>query len=82
MPKKRKKTNCLGGGDLCEVKDQTTSRWEDMKISCFLLGNAFRVDSGKPPEKVKQVVLMKVVFEEFRPHVRRQWDSHRQAFTR
>ena len=26
-----------------------------MKLSMFLLGNAFRTDSGKPPEKVKQV---------------------------
>ena len=26
-----------------------------MKLSMFLLGNAFRMDSGKPPEKVKQV---------------------------
>eukprot|EP00908_Phaeocystis_cordata_P023044 Transcript_5474.p4 GENE.Transcript_5474~~Transcript_5474.p4 ORF type:complete len:98 (-),score=68.72 Transcript_5474:132-425(-) len=35
-----------------------------MKLSCFLLGNAFRVDSGKPPEKVKQVKEAKVFFSE------------------
>jgi len=63
--KKRKKSNCLAPGtDACTVKDSSTSRWEDMKLSCFLLGNAFRVDSGKPPEKVKQVKEAKVFFAE------------------
>ena len=42
------------------MQESSTSRWEDMKLSCFLLGNAFRVDSGKPPEKVKQVKEAKV----------------------
>ena len=39
----------------CVVDEKFSSRWEDMKLSMFLLGNAFRMDSGKPPEKVKQV---------------------------
>jgi len=52
---KRQKKQCLGGGTDCEVKEKFSSRWEDMKLSMFLLGNAFRMDSGKPPEKVKQV---------------------------
>lgn len=65
VAKKRKKTNCLAPGtDACNVADASTSRWEDMKLSCFLLGNAFRVDSGKPPEKVKQVKEAKVFFAE------------------
>ncbi len=52
---KRQKRQCLGGGDQCMVSEKFSSRWEDMKLSMFLLGNAFRMDSGKPPEKVKQV---------------------------
>lgn len=63
--KKRKKANCLSPGtEACTVQESSTSRWEDMKLSCFLLGNAFRVDSGKPPEKVKQVKEAKVFFSE------------------
>jgi hypothetical protein len=30
----------------------------------YLLGNAFRMDSGKPPEKVKQVKEAKVFFQQ------------------
>ena len=30
----------------------------------YLLGNAFRMDSGKPPEKVKQVKQAKLFFAE------------------
>ena len=63
--RKRTKTNCLSPGtSACDIKEKSTSRWEDMKLSCFLLGNAFRVDSGKPPEKVKQVKEAKVFFAE------------------
>jgi len=63
--KKRTKSNCLAPGtDACSVQDKSTSRWEDMKLACFLLGNAFRMDSGKPPEKVKQVKEAKVFFAE------------------
>ena len=63
--RKRTKTNCLSPGtSACDIQEKSTSRWEDMKLSCFLLGNAFRVDSGKPPEKVKQVKEAKVFFSE------------------
>lgn len=63
--RKRTKTNCLSPGtSACDIQEKSTSRWEDMKLSCFLLGNAFRVDSGKPPEKVKQVKEAKVFFAE------------------
>lgn len=52
----RQKRQCSSlGGSACEVKEKFSSRWEDMKLAMFLLGNAFRMDSGKPPEKVKQV---------------------------
>merc|ERR1712094_120280 len=53
-----------GAGENCKVQEKFSSRWEDMKLACFLLGNAFRMDSGKPPEKVKQVKEAKVFFAE------------------
>jgi len=55
VQEKRRKRQCVGGYESCNVKEKFSSRWEDMKLSMFLLGNAFRMDSGKPPEKVKQV---------------------------
>lgn len=58
----RKKKQCVGSASACEVKEEFSSRWEDMKLSMFLLGNAFRMDSGKPPEKVKQVKEAKAFF--------------------
>merc|ERR1712070_220608 len=62
----RSKTNCVGdvGSGACEVKETVSSRWEDMQLAMFLLGNAFRLDSGKPPEKVKQIKEAKVFFKE------------------
>lgn len=63
--KKREKSNCLSPGTAaCTVAESSTSRWEDMKLASYLLGNAFRMDSGKPPEKVKQVKEAKVFFAE------------------
>jgi len=53
---KKQKKQCISADDTtCFSKEKYSSRWEDMKLSMFLLGNAFRMDSGKPPEKVKQV---------------------------
>ncbi len=61
----RQKTNCAGSlSDACTVKEERSSRWEDMQLAMFLLGNAFRLDSGKPPEKVRQVKEAKVFFKE------------------
>jgi len=51
----KQKRQCVGSDEGCKTKEKFSSRWEDMKLSMFLLGNAFRTDSGKPPEKVKQV---------------------------
>ena len=59
----RQKSGCAMS-DNCKVKEEYTSRWEDMQFSMFLLGNAFRLDSGKPPEKVKQVKEAKAFFSE------------------
>jgi len=59
----KQKRQCLSLDDNnCKTQDKFSSRWEDMKLSMFLLGNAFRTDSGKPPEKVKQVKEAKALF--------------------
>jgi hypothetical protein len=60
----RQKSNCRGDATACNVKEQFESRWDDMQLSMFLLGNAFRLDSGKPPEKVRQVKEAKAFFSE------------------
>jgi hypothetical protein len=52
----KQKRQCLSIDDkTCLTQEKFSSRWEDMKLSMFLLGNAYRKDSGQPPEKVKQV---------------------------
>lgn len=51
----KQKRQCIGDDNSCKTKEKFSSRWEDLKLSMYLLGNAFRTDSGKPPEKVKQV---------------------------
>ncbi len=59
----KQKKQCISADDeTCTTKEKYSSRWEDMKLSMFLLGNAFRTDSGKPPEKVKQVKEAKAFF--------------------
>merc|ERR1711990_1336324 len=60
-------SNCLTLGDgskECTVEEKFASRWEDLQLAMYLLGNAFRMDSGKPPEKVKQVKEAKAFFKE------------------
>ena len=61
---KRQKSNCKFGGSGCETAEKYTSRWADLQSSMFFLGNAFRMDSGKPPEKVRQVKEAKAFFAE------------------
>jgi hypothetical protein len=61
---KRQKSNCRGSSEACSVQEELSSRWEDLQLSMFLLGNAFRLDAGKPPEKVRQVKEAKVFFSE------------------
>jgi len=59
----RQKKQCIGDAS-CTVSEKFSSRYEDMKLAMYLLGNAFRMDSGKPPEKVKQVKEAKVFFQQ------------------
>ena len=44
----RMRCHCEDGwqGDACDVAQRLTSRWEDMKTSMLLLGNAFRTSGG------------------------------------
>ena len=58
----KQKKQCIGDDNSCVTKEKYSSRYEDMKLAMFLLGNAFRMDSGKPPEKVKQVKEAKAFF--------------------
>jgi len=63
----RSKRNCattITFGSECKVKETKSSRYDDMKLTMYLLGNAFRLDSGKSPEKVKQVRQAKGFFSE------------------
>jgi hypothetical protein len=62
VSKAKQKRQCIGDDKSCTTQEKFSSRWEDMKLSMYLLGNAFRMDSGKPPEKVKQVKEAKVFF--------------------
>jgi len=60
----RQKRQCIGDDKSCAVAEKFSSRYEDMQLTMFLLGNAFRMDSGKPPEKVKQVKEAKAFTKE------------------
>lgn len=46
----KKDGNCKGA----EVRD---SRYNDMKVSMYLLGNAFRTDQQKPPDRLRKYIL-------------------------
>lgn len=49
---KKQKAACTNlPGSSCTTEEKFTSRWDDMRLACYLLGNSFRMDSGKPPEK-------------------------------
>lgn len=62
LNKGKRKTNCLGDERQCTVDASYTSRWADMQLSMSLLGNAFRIDASKPPEKIPQVKLARKFF--------------------
>jgi hypothetical protein len=42
------------GGD-CRGKEVRDSRYNDMKASMYLLGNAFRTDQQKPPDRLRKL---------------------------
>lgn len=64
VKKGRVRTNCIGGDAICVSKERKTSRWDDMQLTMFLLGNAFRIDSSKSPDRIKQVQMARGFFKE------------------
>ena len=52
---KRKDVNgqCTKKDNECKGREIRDSRWNDMKASMYLLGNAFRTDQQKPPDRLR-----------------------------
>jgi hypothetical protein len=48
----------------CRGKEVRDSRYNDMKASMYLLGNAFRTDQQKPPDRLPTVKAAKAFFKE------------------
>lgn len=59
-----KKSACVGDEKQCTSPEKRTSRWADMQLTMFLLGNAFRIDASKAPERIKQVQQARRFFKE------------------
>jgi hypothetical protein len=55
VPAKRKDVNgqCTKKDNECKGREIRDSRWNDMKASMYLLGNAFRTDQQKPPDRLR-----------------------------
>ena len=53
----KKDRSCKGA----EIRD---SRWNDMKASMYLLGNAFRINQTKAPDNLPSVRAAKAFFKE------------------
>merc|ERR1719446_1182416 len=53
----KKDASCKGA----EIRD---SRWNDMKASMYLLGNAFRINQQKAPDNLPTVRAAKAFFKE------------------
>ena len=53
----KKDKSCKGS----EIRD---SRWNDMKASMYLLGNAFRINQTKAPDNLPTVRAAKAFFKE------------------
>jgi hypothetical protein len=53
----KKDNNCKGR----EIRD---SRYNDMKASMYLLGNAFRTDQQKPPDRLPTVKAARAFFQQ------------------
>jgi hypothetical protein len=47
----KKDGNCKGA----EIRD---SRYNDMKVSMYLLANAFRTDQQKPPDRLRKYLML------------------------
>lgn len=60
---KRKDVNgqCTKKDNNCKGSAIYDSRYNDMKVSMYLLGNAFRTDQQKPPDRLRK--FMKYFFQ-------------------
>jgi hypothetical protein len=63
---RRKDVNgiCTKKDEDCRGKEIRDSRYNDMKTSMYLLGNAFRTDQQKPPDRLPTVKAAKAFFKE------------------
>jgi hypothetical protein len=59
VPAKRKDVNgqCTKKDGDCRGKEIRDSRYNDMKASMYLLGNAFRTDQQKPPDRLRKSLM-------------------------
>lgn len=66
VPAKRKDINgsCTKKDKDCKGKEIRDSRWNDMKASMYLLGNAFRINQQKAPDNLPTVRAAKAFFKE------------------
>jgi len=55
---------CTKKDNSCKGKEIRDSRYNDMKASMYLLGNAFRTDQQKPPDRLPTVKAAKAFFKE------------------
>lgn len=66
VPAKKKDINgvCTKKDGDCKGKEIRDSRWNDMKASMYLLGNAFRINQQKAPDNLPTVRAAKAFFKE------------------
>lgn len=55
---------CTKADGKCKGKEIRDSRWNDMKTSMYLLGNAFRINQTKAPDNLPTVMAAKKFFKE------------------
>jgi hypothetical protein len=58
------KGQCTKKDTTCKGKEIRDSRYNDMKASMYLLGNAFRINQQKPPDRLPTVQAAKAFFKE------------------
>mmetsp|Transcript_2350 Transcript_2350/g.2409 ORF Transcript_2350/g.2409 Transcript_2350/m.2409 type:complete len:272 (-) Transcript_2350:361-1176(-) len=66
IPAKRKDINgiCTKKDGNCKGQEIRDSRWNDMKTTMYLLGNAFRINQTKAPDNLPTVIAAKAFFKE------------------
>ena len=55
---------CTKQDSTCKGAEIRDSRYNDMKVSMYLLGNAFRINQQKPPDALPSVQAAKKFFKE------------------